>query len=85
MNDNKMYKQMVWYLEACESGSIFNALPPNISVFASTAANAEESSWGTYCPPHDAVNGKSLHTCLGDLYSVNWMQNSDQPSALKET
>lgn len=34
-------------------------------------------SWGFYCPPHDKVDGKSLHSCLGDLYSINWMEDSD--------
>ncbi|KAB8081887.1 hypothetical protein EE612_003477, partial [Oryza sativa] len=40
-----------FYLEACESGSIFEGLLPNgINVYATTASNADESSWGTYCP-----------------------------------
>ena len=29
------------------------------------------------CSPHDRVNGKSIGACLGDLYSVNWMEDSD--------
>lgn len=48
-----------------------------INAFATTAANGVEASWGTYCPPSDQVNGKELGTCLGDLYSVNWMEDSD--------
>jgi legumain len=81
MYDKKMYQKLVFYLEACESGSMFeNILPKNISIFATTAANAKESSWGTYCPPYDKVDGKELHTCLGDLYSVNWMEDSDKAS-----
>ncbi|RMZ57140.1 hypothetical protein APUTEX25_003597 [Auxenochlorella protothecoides] len=39
------YEHMVIYLEACESGSMFEGLlPEDISVFATTAANARESS-----------------------------------------
>ena len=64
-----MYKELVFYLEACESGSMFQTLPKDIGVFATTAANAKESSWGTYCSPHDKVDGKSIGSCLGDLYS----------------
>ena len=41
-----MYKELVFYLEACESGSMFQTLPKDIGVFATTAANAQESSWG---------------------------------------
>jgi legumain len=78
MHDKKMYKKLVFYLEACESGSMFeNKLPTNLNIYATTAANAQESSWGTYCPPDDKVNGKSIKSCLGDLYSVNWMENAD--------
>jgi hypothetical protein len=31
------------------------------------------------------VNGTELNTCLGDLYSINWMQNADAPSDSQET
>jgi len=78
MHDNKMYKRLVFYLEACESGSMFQGLLPNDTfIFATTAANAGESSWGTYCPPDDMVNDTEIGSCLGDLYSVNWLENSD--------
>ncbi|GAB5372027.1 hypothetical protein AAMO2058_001630600 [Amorphochlora amoebiformis] len=79
MESKNMYKELVFYLEACESGSMFQKkLPDNIKIFATTAANSHESSWGTYCPPNDQVNGYSLNTCLGDLYSVNWMEDADR-------
>eukprot|EP00753_Platysulcus_tardus_P021751 PLAT9108.2.p1 GENE.PLAT9108.2~~PLAT9108.2.p1 ORF type:complete len:436 (+),score=229.28 PLAT9108.2:77-1384(+) len=78
MGQKKMYKQLVFYMEACESGSMFVNLPTDSNIYATTAANPNQSSWGTYCPPNDMVNGKNLQTCLGDLYSVNWMQNSDK-------
>jgi legumain len=78
MHDNTMYKELVFYMEACESGSMFNnILPTNLNIFATTAADTSESSWGTYCPPDDKVNGVSIGSCLGDLYSVNWMEDSD--------
>ena len=82
MYDKKMYKDLVFYVEACESGSMFQNLPRDLNIYVTTAANATESSWGTYCPPNDIVyfNNISKHigSCLGDLYSVNWMQNVDQ-------
>jgi legumain len=73
------YKSLAFYLEACESGSIFEGLlPGNISVYATTASNAEESSWGTYCPGDDeGAPPAEYDTCLGDLYSVAWMEDSD--------
>jgi len=79
MYASKMYSHLVFYMEACESGSMFEGLiKPNIGVYVTTASNAVESSWGTYCPPDDMVNGKAINSCLGDLYSINWMENSDE-------
>jgi len=83
MHENKMYKKMVMYVEACESGSMFeNILEDDINVFAVSAANSKESSWGTYCSPDDMVDGKHVGSCLGDLFSVNWMEDTDK--AVKE-
>ena len=49
-------------------------------VFASTAASAEESSWGTFCPPDsDTVNGLHVGSCLGDSYAVSRAQRCARP------
>ena len=77
---------MVVYIEACESGSMFqNLLEKNLNIYAVTAANAKESSWGSYCSPNDKVNGKSVGSCLGDLFSVNWMEDTDKSVLHRET
>jgi len=56
MYANQMYSQLVFYLEACESGSMFSGLlPSNINIYATTAANAIESSYAAYCAPMDRV------------------------------
>jgi legumain len=86
MYENKMYDEMVLYIEACESGSMFEGiLASDINVYATTASNAIESSWGSYCYPDDVVNGVHINSCLGDLYSVNWMEDSDSHDASVET
>ncbi|ERN15384.1 vacuolar-processing enzyme [Amborella trichopoda] len=72
------YKSLVFYLEACESGSIFEGLlPEGLNIYATTASNAVESSWGTYCPDDSPDFPQEYDTCLGDLYSVSWMEDSD--------
>ena len=82
MNEEKKFAKLTFYVEACESGSIFqDILPKDINVYVTTAANADESSWGCYCPPHDDKRG----TCLGDTYSVKWMENSDSADLHTET
>jgi hypothetical protein len=55
-------------------GKIFTSSPTafqiSSSVFATTAANGEESSYACY---FDNVR----RTYLGDVYSVMWMEDSD--------
>jgi legumain len=80
LHDNKRYGQLVFYLESCESGSMFDkVLRDDINIYAITAANGRESSWGTYCD-----NDQNL-PCLGDLFSVNWMNDSDKEDIDVET
>ncbi|KAL3498572.1 hypothetical protein ACH5RR_041304 [Cinchona calisaya] len=80
------YKSLVFYLEACESGSIFEGLlPEGLNIYATTASNAEESSWGTYCPGDNPSPPTEYETCLGDLYSVAWMEDSEIHNLRAET
>lgn len=80
------YREAVLYIEACESGSMFEGLLSNeIGVYATTASNAFESSWGTYCPGMSPDVSPSFTTCLGDLYSVAWMENAEAGDLTKET
>jgi len=79
MYEDKKYHKMVMYIEACESGSMFNeTLPSDINVMALTAANGSTSSYACY---YD----KSRRTYLGDLFSVKWMEDSDVGFVMAET
>ncbi|KAI8102410.1 hypothetical protein M9435_006012 [Picochlorum sp. BPE23] len=72
------FREMVLYIEACESGSMFEGmLEDNINVYATTASNGQESSWGVYCPGMHPSPPPEYMTCLGDLYSVSWMEDAD--------
>jgi len=84
MSDKKMFNKLTFYLEACESGSMFEDM--NIpGVYALSASNPTESSWGSYCGSEAYVNGKSIGSCLGDLFSVNWMEEADASDMTKES
>jgi len=84
MADQKMFKKLVFYMEACESGSMWQDV--NITnVYALSASNPTESSWGTYCGSDAKVNGKSIGSCLGDLFSVNWMEDTDAQDTTTES
>jgi len=79
MHKNNRYKQMLFYLEACESGSMFEGLlPDNIGVLAVTASNSTAPSFACF---YD----EKLDTFLGDVFSVNWMKNADTENIEKET
>ncbi len=78
MHEKGMYKELVFYLEACYSGSMFeNLLPTNISIYATTAANSRESSYAEYCSSDAKVNGTLIGSCLGDEYSCRFMEDID--------
>lgn len=80
MHIDKKFAKLVFYLESCESGSMFrNVLPANIGVYALTASDYDESSWGCYCSTDMNL------PCLGDLFSVNWMEDSDAQDLTKES
>ena len=85
MHEKEMYNKFVLYIEACYSGSMFLKLPDNLNVVAVTAANDQESSWGWYCGSEAVVKGKSLGTCLGDEFSVYWMEDADKGEQKTET
>ncbi|XP_022148051.1 vacuolar-processing enzyme gamma-isozyme-like isoform X2 [Momordica charantia] len=85
-HEAKSYKSMVIYVEACESGSMLEGLlPENIKIYATTASNATENSWATYCPGQFPSPPTDYDTCLGDLYSIAWMEDSDKHDLSKET
>lgn len=50
----------------------------DLEIYVTTAANAMESSWGTYCPGMSPAPPIGFNTCLGDLYSISWMEYVDQ-------
>ena len=78
MHKEKKFKELVFYLEACESGSMFHDLPTDINVYAITSANATQAS--SYCYwDHDIRN------FLGDVFSVKWLEDSDREDLNKET
>jgi legumain len=71
--------KMVIYIEACESGSMLdNVLASNIHVYGTTASNTDEPSYACY---YD----EKRRTYLGDVYSVNWMEDSDAEQVDRET
>ena len=69
MAQKKMFKKLTFYLEACESGSMFDDDKlKSLNIYATTASNATESSWGYYCGQgsglgDSSVDGKNVGAC----------------------
>ncbi|XP_061341865.1 vacuolar-processing enzyme-like [Gastrolobium bilobum] len=83
---SKSYKKMVIYMEACEAGSMFEGLlPDDINIYVTTASNARENSFAFYCPGTNHAPAPEYDTCLGDLYSISWLEDSDKNDMTKET
>ena len=77
MKSKKMYKNIIFYLESCYSGSMFNNINPDLNVYSITAASPSEKSLATYCYPQDLVKGQEMHTCLSNEFTSNWLDDSD--------
>ena len=85
MKDKKMYKNIIFYLESCYSGSMFNNINPDLNVYSVTAASPSEQSLATYCYPQDYVNGQEMHTCLSNEFTSNWLDDSDSRIFFEES
>ncbi|XP_040583064.1 legumain isoform X2 [Lepeophtheirus salmonis] len=79
MHKKKRFDKMVFYVEACEAGSMFaNILPKYVNVYAMTATNSKRPSYACYY-------SEELKTYLGDVFSVNWMEDSDVENLHQES
>ncbi|KFK39346.1 vacuolar processing enzyme [Arabis alpina] len=86
MHQQKSYKKMVIYVEACEAGSMFQGiLKNNLNILAVTASNATESSYGVYCPGSYPSPPSEYYICLGDAFSISWLEDSELHDMTKET
>ncbi|KER21935.1 hypothetical protein T265_09853 [Opisthorchis viverrini] len=75
MQSKKMYKQLVLYIEACYSGSMFqDVLPSTTNTFVTTSSNEKEEDWCAFC------NDKQIDTCLANQYSYAWITDSEHVS-----
>lgn len=50
-------------------------LPSSLNIYAVTASNAKESSYAAYCPGDFPSPPSEYDTCLGDLFSISWLED----------
>ena len=86
MHDHKMYKNFLFLMEACYSGSMFRDLPKSYNVYAITAADNQHPSYESHCPPNDVINQRDLATCLSCYWdnSMEWFMEGGADHTLDE-
>ena len=71
------YGRLLLYVDACNSGSLFDGgLLKAPNALAVAAASAQEESYAAFCPPYDKVHAegdREAFSCLGDVFSINWI------------
>ncbi|KAG8296251.1 hypothetical protein J6590_060920 [Homalodisca vitripennis] len=78
MHHKKMYKKLVFYMDACHSGSMFaNILPEDINLFATTSADPNNYAYSTYCD----IPG--MFVCLAGEFGSAWMEDVDYEDHVK--
>ncbi|KAH7706135.1 legumain 2 [Aphelenchoides avenae] len=86
MHANGKYAELVFTMEACHSGSMFDALPKDINIYAITSSKSDEDSKLIWCPHwdvclHDEDNWVcKLDGCVSGLFRAKIMGDveSDQ-------
>ncbi|XP_054162398.1 legumain-like [Oppia nitens] len=79
MYNQKKFAKLVFYIEACESGSMFaKLLPKDINVYAVTSSAPTESS---YACCYDTLRQEFL----AGYFNYHWMLNSEQNDLTKVT
>ncbi|KAK8789795.1 hypothetical protein WA158_006575 [Blastocystis sp. Blastoise] len=85
MYTKKMYKEMVVFMEACHSGSMFVNMPSDMNIYVLSSSDSSHNADMSNCPPYDKVNGKSLKTCLSGLYDNIWQSYIENSESQKVT
>ena len=74
MYDNKKFAKLVFYLESCESGSMFlNDLSKELNIYAITAPDATHDAYMNYC-----YDPKFSQVCLGGQFTTGWTDNTER-------
>jgi legumain len=79
MHQKGLYGKLVFYLEACHSGSMFNnLLPANLNIYAVSASRPNENHYGCYCGSEAKVHGTLIGSCLGGQFTTSLLEDIDK-------
>ena len=79
MHKKNLYRNLLFYLEACNSGSMFeDFLPPDLGILAVTASSPEEASYSCFY-------NETLDTFMADVFSALWLESAERSSHKTES
>ena len=78
MADKKMFKELVLYLEACDSATMMVDFPDDLNIYVVTSTDAAVSGWACFCPPEDVVHGTHIGACLSEEFGYAYMKDMDE-------
>ncbi|CAG2100674.1 unnamed protein product [Medioppia subpectinata] len=79
MHEQKKYAKLVFHIDTCESGSMFNnILPKDINAYAVTSSKPDQDS---YFLTYD----KELGTYISSLFADTWLSNDETSNLETET
>ncbi|KER23281.1 hypothetical protein T265_14679, partial [Opisthorchis viverrini] len=80
MRSKKTYNKLVFYMDACYSGSMFHdLLPTDAGLYVTTSANEKEVSWGAF------RSDRRIGACTATEYSYSWITDSEHKDLKKRT
>lgn len=56
-----------------------------MGIYAVTSSDSTHSSFANYCSPNDSVNGVHIKACLGNIFSTNFLEDSDKAEMTRES
>ncbi|CAG2176716.1 unnamed protein product [Oppiella nova] len=78
MQQNNRFSKLVFYLEACESGSMFRILPNDLNIYAVSSSNATELSW-------ECNWDESRKVYLGGYFANSWLDDCEHRDLQQES
>ena len=78
MHEKKMYKELVFYLEACDSATMMEDFPDDLNIYVVTSTNAAVSGWACFCPPEDVTHGQHIGACISEEFGYAYMKDMDE-------
>ncbi|KAH7714043.1 Peptidase C13 family protein [Aphelenchoides avenae] len=91
MHADGKFAELYFVMEACHSGSMFDALPKDINIYAITSSNRDEDSKCIYCPYWGAcLHGEDnwvckLNGCVSGLFRNKIMSDDIESNQEGET